>query len=275
MGVHNNFFEEVAKYRAARRMWARIMKDRFGATNPKAWRFRVHAQENASTSTAQQPYANMVRGTVQAMAAVLGGVQSLQVNPFDEALAIPTEDSNRLALRTQQILAHESGLTDVVDPLGGSYYVEWLTDHVESEAKKILDQLETWGEGSMLKGVLHGIEIGYFEDQITDEAYAHQCAVEAGEKVVVGVNKFTDGGTAQEIALTRVGPELEALQKQRLSDFKARRDDGEVAAALEALRRAAAGDDNVIPPLRRAVRAGATLGECCALFRETFGLWRG
>jgi methylmalonyl-CoA mutase N-terminal domain/subunit len=275
MGVHNNFFEEVAKYRAARRMWARIMRERFGATNPKAWRYRVHAQENASTATAQQPHNNIIRGTIQAMAAVLGGVQSLDVNPFDEALAIPTEESNRIALRTQQILAHESGITDVIDPMGGSYYLEWLTDQLEAGAQEILEQLETWGEGSMVAGVLHGIDSGYFENSITEEAHRHQVAVEAGEKIVVGVNKYVNEDEETELELTVVDPELETLQKQRLANWKAARDDGLVERELALVAGVAKGEENLIPPIRSAVRAGATLGEICEVLRQSFGLWRG
>ena len=274
MGVHNHFFEEVAKYRAARRMWARIMRDRFGATNPRAWRFRVHAQENASTSTAQQPINNVVRGTVQAMAAVFGGIQSLDVNPFDEALAIPTEESNRIALRTQQILAHESGLTEVIDPLGGSWYVESLTDRAEAGARAILDRFEEWGEGSMTRGVLHAIHSGWFEREIESEAYAHQLAVERGEKIVVGVNRYVLDGEDLDVELTTVEPELEARQLEHLRAFKAARDGDAVEARLRDVHEAARGDANLIPPIMDAVKAGSTLEETCEVLKDVFGLWR-
>ena len=274
MGVHNNFFEEVAKYRAARRMWAKIMRERFGATNPKAWRFRTHAQENASTCTAQQPLNNIIRGTLQALAAVMGGVQSLDVNPYDEALAIPTEESNRIALRTQQIIAHESGVCDVIDPLGGSYYVEALTNRAESEAWKIIEQFEKWGNGSVLKGVLHGIDSGYFEEAITGEAYKHQMAVEKGEKIVVGVSAYVQEGENLDLTLTRVPPEAEKRQIDRLKNWKAGRDNGAVERALARVATTAKDEStNLIPPIREAVRAGATLGETCKVLRDSLGMW--
>ena len=273
MGVHNHLFEEAAKFRAARRMWARIMRKRFGATNAKAWRFRVHAQESASTCAAQQPLNNIVRGTIQALAAVLGGVQSLDVNPFDEALAIPTEESNRIALRTQQIIAHESGVTDVIDPLGGSYYIETLTNRLESQAQEILTKLEAWGDGSMLAGVLHGIDTGYFEDEITNEAYRYQQAVERGDQLVVGVNSYVVEDEHSDIHLTEVDPQLERIQIARLQQFKRTRDMSHVETSLARVRSCATGDDNIIPPIRDAVRAGATFGETCAVLRDSFGLW--
>ena len=273
MGVHNHLFEEVAKFRAARRMWARIMRERFGADNPKAWRFRVHAQESASSCTAQQPRNNIVRGTIQALAAVLGGVQSLDVNPFDEALAIPTEESNRIALRTQQIIAHESGVTDVIDPLGGSYYVEALTSRAESEAQRILDEIEQSGDGDMLRGVLHRIETGWFEDTITAEAYRHQRDVESGDEIVVGVNKYAVEGEKIDVELTEVSPERERRQVDRLKAFKRARDPRTVERALSKLREAARAETNIIPAARNAVRAGATFGESCRTLRDAFGVW--
>ncbi|MEW6776198.1 MAG: methylmalonyl-CoA mutase family protein [Bdellovibrionota bacterium] len=274
MGVHNNFFEEIAKYRAARRMWAKIMRERFGAKNPKSWRFRVHAQENASTCTAQQPLNNIVRGTIQALAAVLGGVQSLDVNPYDEALAIPTEESNRVALRTQQVIAHESGVCDVIDPLGGSYYVEALTNRAEEEAWKIIRQFEEWGKGSVLQGVLHGIDSGYFEDVITAEAYKHEMAVERKEKIVVGVNEYVVPNENLDLKLTYVPLDVENRQVERLKAWKKKRDGKAVQKSLEIVRKAASNEkENLLPPIREAVRTGATLGETCKVLRESLGLW--
>jgi methylmalonyl-CoA mutase N-terminal domain/subunit len=262
--AHNNVFEEAAKFRAARRMWAAIMDDRFGAQDPKSKQLKFHAQTGGSTLTAQQVENNVVRVAYQALAAVLGGAQSLHTNGKDEALSLPTEDSVRTALRTQQILAHESGVADTVDPLGGSYYVESLTDDLESEAADILEAVDRRG------GMLDAVESGWVKRQIQDVAFDRQQEIESGERVVVGVNEF-QVDEEPHVDVEEVDEDDEARQRERLEAVKDDRDDDAVAAALDAVREAAAGDDNVLPPMVDAVKAYATVGEISDVLREEFG----
>jgi len=262
--AHNNVFEEAAKFRAARRMWAEIMDDRFGAEDPKSKQLKFHAQTGGSTLTAQQVENNVVRVAYQALAAVLGGAQSLHTNGKDEALSLPTEESVRTALRTQQILAHESGVADTVDPLGGSYYVESLTDDLESEAFEILEEVDRRG------GMLDAVESGWVKRQIQDVAFERQQEIESGDRVVVGVNEFQVDDDPH-VDVEEVDADDEARQRERLQAVKDDRDDEAVEAALEAVREAAAGDDNVLPPIVDAVKAYATVGEVSDVLREEFG----
>jgi len=262
--AHNNIFEEVAKFRAARRLWARIMDDRFGAENPKSKQLKFHTQTGGSTLTAQQIENNVVRVGYQALAAVLGGTQSLHTNGKDEALSLPTEQSVRTALRTQQILAHESGVADTIDPLAGSYYVESLTDEVEAEAQAIIDDIDDRG------GMLRAVDAGYIQQEIQDVAFERQQEIEAGERIIVGVNEF-EVDEEPEMDLESVDEEDEQRQIDRLEDIKADRDDDAVDDALDAVADAAAGDDNVLPPVIEAVKAYATVQEICDVFREAFG----
>jgi methylmalonyl-CoA mutase N-terminal domain/subunit len=265
--AHNDLFEEVAKFRAARRVWAGIMKDRFHATNPKSLMLRFHTQTGGSTLTAQQPDNNVVRVTIQALAAVLGGTQSLHTNSRDEALALPTEDSVRIALRTQQIIGYESGAAETIDPLAGSYYVESLTDRIEAEALAYLKRIDGLG------GAVRAIEQGYVQQEIQDSAYAYQMAVESGDRVVVGLNKFqVKEGPPK--GLLRVDPVVGEQQVAKLKAMKAKRDNAAVKAALAALEKAAAGSDNLMPPILEAVRRYATLGEICDVLRGVFGEYR-
>ena len=262
--AHNNIFEEVAKFRAARRLWAEIMAERFDAENPKSKQLKFHTQTGGSTLTAQQIENNVVRVGYQALAAVLGGTQSLHTNGKDEALSLPTEESVRTALRTQQILAHESGAADTIDPLAGSYYVESLTDEVEREARDIIDEIDDRG------GMLRAVDTGYVQQRIQDVAYERQQEIEAGERIIVGVNEFeVDEEPAMDIET--VDEADEARQIDRLEDVKADRDDAAVEAALAAVAEAAAGGKNVLPPTIEAVKAYATVQEICDVFREEFG----
>ena len=262
--AHNNIFEEVAKFRAARRLWARIMDERFGAENPKSKQLKFHTQTGGSTLTAQQIENNVVRVGYQALAAVLGGTQSLHTNGKDEALSLPTEQSVRTALRTQQILAHESGVADTIDPLAGSYYVESLTDEVEAEARLIIDDIDDRG------GMLRAVDAGYIQQEIQDVAFERQQEIEAGERIIVGVNEF-EVDDDPEMDLESVDEEDEQRQIDQLEAVKADRDDNAVADALDAVAAAAAGDDNVLPPVIEAVKAYATVQEICDVFREEFG----
>jgi methylmalonyl-CoA mutase N-terminal domain/subunit len=263
--AHNDFFEEIAKFRAARRVWAHVMRDRFGARNPRSWQLRFHAQTAGVSLTAQQPYNNVVRTAVQAMAAVLGGTQSLHTNSLDEALALPTAEAARLAVRTQQILAHETGLLDVADPFGGSYFVEQLTGDLEREA------LASFAVIDGLGGMVEAIEEGYPQREIAQSAYVYQQAVERREKIVVGVNEFvSDAGSAVPPTLY-IDETAAARQVARLADVRARRDHGTVARALDDLAAAAAANRNLMPPLLDAVRAYATLGEMCHALRGVWG----
>jgi len=266
--THNHFFEEIAKYRALRRMWARIMRERFGAKDSRSWMLRTHTQTGGSTLMAQQPENNIVRAAIQALAAVLGGVQSLALSCFDEALALPTEQAQRIALRTQQIIAYESGAADTVDPLAGSYYVEALTDELERRATEELEAIEATG------GAVEAIERGYMQRAIQEEAYAHQQEVEAGTRVVVGVNRFQDEGKPQPLQLYRTDPEAENAQVKSLEILRRERDNRAVTAALGHLREAALGEENLMPPILRAVKAYATIGEICGVLREVFGEYK-
>ena len=262
--AHNNVFEEAAKFRAARRMWAQIMDERFDATDPRSKQLKFHTQTGGSTLTAQQIDNNVVRVAYQALAAVLGGTQSLHTNGKDEALALPTERSVRTALRTQQILAHESGAADTIDPLAGSYYVEDLTDGIEAEAFEIIEEIDRRG------GALDAVENGWVQRQIQDVAFERQREIEAGERVIVGVNEF-EVEEDPEMDLEEVDPEQEANQRERLAAVKADRDDEAVSAALAAVREAARGEANVMPHVVEAVKAYATVQEICDVFREEFG----
>jgi methylmalonyl-CoA mutase N-terminal domain/subunit len=261
---HSDFLEEVAKFRAARRLWAKIMKERFGAQDPRSMMLRFHTQTAGCSLTAQQPLNNIMRTAFEALSAVLGGTQSLHTNSFDEALALPSELAVQVALRTQQVIAYESGVADTVDPLAGSYYVEHLTEEIERRAREYLARIEEMG------GAIAAIEVGYIQREIQDSAYRQQRAVDAGESVVVGVNRFADD---QKVRLPRltVDPAIEQGQRERLGALKARRDGGLVAGQLEALKRAARGQDNLMPPILAAVKAYATLGEICDALREVFG----
>jgi methylmalonyl-CoA mutase, N-terminal domain len=262
--VHNNFLEEVAKFRAARRMWATIMRDRFGAKSAKSQMLRFHTQTAGVTLQAQQPLVNVVRVTVQALAAVLGGTQSLHTNSYDEALGLPTEEAARIALRTQQVIGHESGVADFIDPLGGSWAVETLTDDIEKRAQVYLDKI---GE---LGGMVHAIEVGFPQKEIERRAYEHQRAVERKDRIVVGVNDFV---LAEEepVPVAVVDPELERAQVERVRAVRTKRNAGESQRALTALADAAAGSDNVLPPIVGAVKALATVGEIADVLRARFG----
>jgi methylmalonyl-CoA mutase N-terminal domain/subunit len=264
--AHNDFLEEIAKYRAARRLWARIMKDRFGARNPKSMMLRFHTQTAGSTLTAQQPDVNVVRVALQAMAAVLGGTQSLHTNSRDEALALPTEESARLALRTQQIIANETGVTKVVDPVGGSVYLENLTDQIEREASDYIARIDAMG------GTLAAIEKGYIQGEIQNAAYAYQQSIERGESIVVGVNKFR---LAEENppATFRMDPALERQQVERLRELRASRGD-EVQTRLGELEQAARGTENLMPRILAACESLATVGEISDRLRRVFGEYR-
>jgi methylmalonyl-CoA mutase N-terminal domain/subunit len=262
--VQNTFFEEVAKYRAARRLWAKIMRERFGAKQSRSWMLRFHSQTAGSSLTAQQPLNNVVRTTIQALAAVCGGTQSLHTNSFDEALSLPTESAARTALRTQQIVAYESGVADTIDPMAGSYFVEALTDEIEARAQQYIEKIDDMG------GAVAGIERGFQQREIQQAAYAWQQAVEAKREIVVGVNDFQ---LEQEEATEtlKVGPELEKRQVARLNALRARRDNSAVAKALGRITACARGSENLMPPIIDAVRAYATLGEISDAMREVFG----
>ncbi len=264
---HNNLLEEVAKFRAARRIWARIMREKFQAGD-KSQLMRFHTQTGGVTLTAQQPTNNVVRVTLQALAAVLGGTQSLHTNSMDEALALPTEDSVRVALRTQQIIAYESGVADTVDPLAGSYYVEALTNEIEREVWKYLDKIEEMG------GMLAAIEAGYPQMQIQDSSYAYQKEIDSGEQVIVGQNQFQIEEDLSHLKTLKVSAEGEALQNQRLRKTKKERDNAAVKKALAKVKAAAAGDDNLMPPILEAVKAYATLQEIADQMRAVFGEYK-
>ncbi|GAB7013135.1 methylmalonyl-CoA mutase [Halolamina salina] len=263
--AHNNIFEEAAKFRAARRMWAQIMEERFDAENPKSKQLKFHTQTGGSTLTAQQIENNVVRVSYQALAAVLGGTQSLHTNGKDEALALPTEESVRTALRTQQILAHESGAADTIDPLAGSYYVESLTDDIEEEAFEIMDEVDERG------GMRGAIEEQWVQRQIQEVAFDRQEEIEEGERIIVGVNEFEVEDAEPEMDLESVDEEDERRQIEQLEDLRERRDDDAVEAALDDLAAAAEGEENVMPYIIDAVKAKATVGEVCNVFRDVFG----
>ncbi|MFB6172936.1 MAG: methylmalonyl-CoA mutase [Haloarculaceae archaeon] len=270
---HNSIFEEVAKFRAGRRIWSRLMEEEYGAADPEAKRLKFHTQTAGQSLTAQQPLNNIVRVTIQALAGVLGGTQSLHTNSFDEALALPSEDAVRVALRTQQIIAEESGAADIVDPLGGSFAVERLTDEVEAETMAYIDEIRELGDGSIRDGVLQGIEEGYFHREIQEAAYEYQTRVDEDEEVVVGVNRYQiEEDTAPEI-LT-VDESVQQRQRERLADVKAERDDDAVEAALDDLADAIQRDENVMPAIVDAVKTYATMGEIMEVFEAEYGSYR-
>ena len=265
--THNHFFEEVAKYRALRRLWARLLKERYGATNPRSMMLRTHSQTGGSTLVAQQPENNIVRAAIQALAAVTGGVQSIALSCFDEALALPTDEAQRIALRTQQIIAHETGAADTVDPFAGSYYVEHLTNDLERQALAIMAEVESMG------GSVAAIESGWMQNQIADASWRHQQRVDDGEEVVVGVNDYREGGD-QPQTIFSVDRRLVDDQLGRLEHHRRERDAEAVASAIAGLKAACEGDVNLLPPILDAVRAYATLGEICGAMREVFGEYR-
>ena len=266
--VHNDFFEEIAKLRAARRIWARVMRERFGAKDPKSWKLRTHCQTAGVSLTAQQPYNNVVRTAIQALAAVLGGTQSLHTNSLDETYALPTAEAATLALRTQQVIAEESGVANVADPLGGSWYVEELTDRMEAEAVRYIDKIDDMG------GIVRAIELGYPQNEIADSAFRYQQQVEAGERTIVGVNRYADERAAP-IPTLAIDPEVERTQVARVREVRASRDADRAAAALEAVRGTCRDEGaNLVPPILDAVRAEVTLGEICDVFREELGVYR-
>jgi len=264
--AHNHFFQEVAKFRAARRLWSRIMRDRFGATNPRAQALRFHAQTGGSTLTAQQPENNVVRVAVQALSAVCGGAQSIHTNAFDEALALPSERSVRIALRTQQILAHEAGGTDTADPLGGAFFIEELTNELEQRARELIDRVDELG------GAVAAIEQGFVQREIEQSAFAYTQQVETGDKIIVGVNRYAEPESEQ-IELHRLDPEAERRQLERTARVRAERNADEAGGALERVREAARGDANLLPPMREALRSRCTVGEICNALRDEFGLY--
>jgi methylmalonyl-CoA mutase N-terminal domain/subunit len=265
--AHNDFLEEVAKFRAARRLWARIMRDRFGATHPRAQQLRFHTQTAGSTLTAQQPDNNIVRVALQALAAVLGGTQSLHTNGRDEALALPTEESARIALRTQQIIAFESGVPNTVDPFAGSYYIEKLTNDIEASASELLERIASLG------GTLSAIESGYIQRQIQDSAYKAQMAIDSGDAVVVGVNRYTTD-VPDKVEVFSLDPALERAQSTRTQAVRARRDASAWKAALDAVAAAARSRDNLVPHIIAAVEADATVGEIADTLRAEFGEYK-
>jgi methylmalonyl-CoA mutase N-terminal domain/subunit len=264
---HNELFEEVAKFRAARRIWARHMREEVGATDPKSWAMRFHTQTAGSTLTAQQPLNNVVRTTIQALAAVLGGTQSLHTNAYDEALGLPTDESARLALRTQQVIAHESGVAATVDPLAGSYFVETLTEELEERAEKLISEIEAMG------GAVIAVEEGWMQGRIEESAYRVARRHESGELVVVGVNRLADE-EADEMEPLAIDPALEQRQKEELAQRRAARDDAAVEKALGLLEDTARGTDNLLFPMKDALALGATLGEVSDALRRVFGLHR-
>jgi methylmalonyl-CoA mutase, N-terminal domain len=264
--AHNHFFQEVAKFRAARRLWAEIMRDRFGATNPKAQALRFHAQTGGSTLTAQQPENNVVRVAVQALSAVCGGAQSIHTNSFDEALALPTERAARIALRTQQLLAREAGGTDTADPFGGSFFIESLTDELEKRARELIARVDELG------GAVAAVEQGFVQGEIEDAAYRYAREVEGGERVIVGVNRYEEA-EPEEIELHRIDPDAERRQHDRTARVRAKRDSVAAESALTRVREAAGGTENLLPPLREALRARCTIGEICNVLRDEFGMY--
>jgi methylmalonyl-CoA mutase, N-terminal domain len=266
--AHLDFFEEIAKYRAARRIWARELRERYGAKNPRSWLMRFHTQTAGVSLTAQQPEVNIVRTALEALAAVLGGTQSLHTNSFDEALALPTENAVRLALRTQQVIAHETGVVNTIDPLGGSYYLEDLTNRLEAEAYDYFGRIEKLG------GVIAAIKENFFQREIADASFRYQAEVEAKQRIVVGVNRYELEDEA-ELELLRIDPALEQQQIERVQALRGRRDSAAVEASLARLKEAATRENaNLMPLLIEASRAYATLGEMCDALRETWGTWR-
>jgi methylmalonyl-CoA mutase, N-terminal domain len=265
--VHNDFFEEIAKFRAARRMWAKIMKERFGAQNPRSWLLRTHAQTAGVSLMAQQPLNNVVRTTMQALAAVLGGTQSLHTNSYDETYALPTEEAATLALRTQQVIHDESGVASVADPLAGSYFVESLTDEMEAAAMKYIEKIDAMG------GIVTAVEQGYPQREIARSAYDFQRQIDRGERPIVGVNKYVNESEGDKIPTLKIEMATEEAQKRKVVEIRAKRDANEVNARLEDVRRACRDPEgNVMRPIVDAVKAYATLGEICDIFRDEFGV---
>jgi methylmalonyl-CoA mutase N-terminal domain/subunit len=266
--AHIDFFEEIAKYRAARRIWARELRDRFGARNPRSWLMRFHTQTAGVSLTAQQPEVNIVRTAIEALAAVLGGTQSLHTNSYDEALALPTEDAVRIALRTQQVIAHETGVVNTIDPLGGSYYLEDLTNRIEAQAYEYFEQIEQLG------GMVEAIKQNFPQREIADAAFRYQAEVERGERVVVGVNRYVlEDETPPEIL--KIDAALEAEQIERVKALKGRRDSAVVQARLGALQEASSREDvNLMPLILDAARDYVTMGEICDAWRDVWGTWR-
>ena len=265
--AHLNFLEEIAKFRAARRLWARIMRNRFNAKNPRCWTLRFHTQTAGSTLTAQQPMNNVVRVAWQALSAVLGGAQSLHTNSKDEALALPSEQSAQLALRTQQLIAYESGITDTVDPLGGSYYIEFLTNEIEKRAEGLISRIDELG------GAVAAVEKGYIQHEIQESAYIHQKEVESGNRVVVGLNRFPVKET-QDQELLEIDPTVRDAQIRRITELRASRDSQKARVSLEKLKNTAAGEGNLMFPILDCVRSLCTLGEICDAMRQVFGEYR-
>jgi methylmalonyl-CoA mutase, N-terminal domain len=266
--AHLDFFEEIAKYRAARRIWARELRERYGARNPRSWLMRFHTQTAGVSLTAQQPEVNIVRTALEAMSAVLGGTQSLHTNSFDEALALPTEHAVRIALRTQQVIAHETGVVNTIDPLGGSWYVEDLTNRLEKEAYDYFERIEKLG------GVIPAIKENFFQREIADASFRYQSEVEAKERIIVGVNRY-QADEEPPIELLRVDPALEDEQIARVQAVRARRDSSAVETALAQLKEAASAEDrNLMPPIVEAARAYVTMGEMCEALRAVWGVWR-
>jgi methylmalonyl-CoA mutase, N-terminal domain len=272
--AHIDFFEEIAKYRAARRIWARWMRERYGAENQRSLQLRFHTQTAGVSLTAQQPEVNIVRTAIEALAGVLGGTQSLHTNSMDEVLALPTEKAARIALRTQQVIANETGVPLVADPLGGSWFVEELTDEMERRAEEVFTHLDTLGEGSILEGVYEGIDNGYFQGEIAEAAYQLERKINSGRRVVVGVNRYTETDDGP-LDVLHIGPEVEERQLKRLAHVKAERDDDAVRAALDIVAADAGRPDaNLMPPILDAVRAYATVGEIVDTLADVFGRWR-
>jgi methylmalonyl-CoA mutase N-terminal domain/subunit len=265
---HNNFFEEIAKFRAARRLWAKIMKERFSAKNPRSLWMRMHVQTSGCTLTAQQPVNNIIRVAFQSLAAVLGGAQSLHTNSFDEALALPCEDAVRVALRTQQIIAYESGVADTVDPLGGSYYVEYLTNEMEERAMRYIDQIDAMG------GVASAVEKGFFQREIAESAYKYQKEIERKQRILVGVNDYTVEEDWVPVELLRIHPKVEEEQIAQLQKLRRERDNRQVREVLDKLHDEADRDRNLMPTIVEAVKAYATLGEITDVLRGVFGEYR-
>ena len=271
--AHLDFFEEIAKYRAARRIWARWLKERYGAQDEKSMMMRFHTQTAGVSLTAQQPEINIARTAIEALAGVLGGTQSLHTNSMDEALALPTEKAARIALRTQQIVAHETGVADVADPLGGSYFVEAMTDEMERQAEEIFEKVKEMGDGSMLEGTYRGIEDGWFQGRIADSAYAFERKINDGSRTMVGVNDFTDGDEGGKNILY-IGPEVEERQLKRLANARYDRNDAAVTDSLAAITKAAADPTiNTMGPILEAVRAYASVGEIIGALEVEFGRW--
>jgi len=272
--AHSDFFEEIGKFRAARRIWARWMKERFGATDERAMMCRFHTQTAGVSLTAQQPENNIARVAIQALSAALGGTQSLHTDSFDEALALPTEKAARIALRTQQVVAHETGVTNVADPLGGAPYVEWMTDEMERQAEAVFAHLDELGNGSILEGVYAGIDNGYFVGEIADAAYRFEREINNDQRIIVGVNEFTDGNEDDETNLLRIDHSVEELQRKRLEAVKQERDSAAVEASLAAIRTAAADPTvNLMPPIIDAVKTYATEEEISNAMRDVFGTY--